>query len=98
MSLEVWSTIVVLNLAHGNFAHGDFDPRRLRERFGAEIRRRGWDDAGTQYRGGRAGGSGSHGMVLERHIFEPGPPAEARVLTVAVETPGGRTTVGIPLG
>jgi hypothetical protein len=98
VSLEVWSTIVVLNLAHGNFAHGDFDPRRLRERFGADIRWRGWDDAGTQYRGGRAGGSGSHGMFLERHIFQPGPPAEARVLTVAVETPGGRATVGIPLG
>lgn len=93
VSLEVWSTIVVLNLAHG-----DFDPRRLRERFGADIRWRGWDDAGTQYRGGRAGGSGSHGMFLERHIFEPGPPAEARVLTVAVETPGGRATVEIPIG
>ncbi|MEU4524371.1 hypothetical protein AB0F52_37320 [Amycolatopsis sp. NPDC024027] len=98
VSLEVWSTLLVLNLAHGNFAHGDFDPRRLRERFGADIRWRGWDDAGTQYRGGRAGGSGSHGMFLERHIFEPGPPAEARVLTVAVETPGGRATVEIPLG
>jgi hypothetical protein len=92
VSLEVWSSFVALTLAHV-----DGDPRWMRERW-LEVRWRGWDDAGTQYRGGGGGGGGSHGLIVERRTFEPGPPAEARVLTLAVESPGGQTTVVIPLG
>ncbi|KDN16001.1 hypothetical protein DV20_43370 [Amycolatopsis rifamycinica] len=93
VSLEVWSTFVVLTLAHSGV-----DPRRMREHFALRTDWRGWDDAGTQYRGGGGGGSGSHGLLVERRTFEPGPPAEARVLTLAAESPGGRATVVIPLG
>jgi hypothetical protein len=92
VSLEVWSTFVVLTLAHGGV-----DPRRVREHFALRTRWRGWDDAGTQYRGGSGGGSGSHGLLVERRVFEPGPPTEARVLTLAVESADSRATVVIPL-
>jgi hypothetical protein len=92
VSLEVWSAFVVLTASHG-----DGDPRRIRDRFRPDVHWRGWDDAGTQYRGGGGGGSGSHGLLVERRVFEPGPPAEARVLTLVVESPGGRATVPIPL-
>jgi hypothetical protein len=91
VSLEVWSAFVVLTAAYT-----DVDPRWLRERFGPRERWRGWDDAGTQYRGSGGGGSGSHGLLVDRRMFEPGPPAEARVLTVVIESPDGRATVEIP--
>ena len=93
VSLEVWSTFVVLTMAR----EGGDSPR-LRELFHLRTDWRGWDDAGTQYRGGGGGGSGSHGLLVERRTFEPGPPEEARVLTLAVESPGGQATVVIPLG
>ncbi|WP_410574616.1 hypothetical protein [Amycolatopsis sp. cmx-4-61] len=93
VSLEVWSSLVVLTMAHDGV-----DPRRVREHFALRTRWRGWDDAGTQYRGGGGGGSGSHGLLVERRIFEPGPPAEARVLTLAAESEDGQTTVEVPLG
>ncbi|MFB9688049.1 hypothetical protein [Amycolatopsis plumensis] len=94
VSLEVWSTFVVLSTARSGV-----DPRRMRELFHLRTVWRGWDDAGTQYRGtGGGGGSGSHGLLVERRTFEPGPPEEARVLTLAVESPGGQATVQIPLG
>lgn len=92
VSLEVWSTLIVVTVAHE-----DADPRRLRERFGPGVRWRAWDDAGTQYRGGGGGGSGSRGLFVERRMFEPGPPERARVLTVVVESADGRITVPIPL-
>lgn len=93
VSLEIWSTFVVLTMAHT-----DVDPRRMREHWALRTHWRGWDDAGTQYRGGGGGGSGSHGLLVERRTFEPGPPAEVRLLTLAAEFPGGRATVVIPLG
>jgi hypothetical protein len=92
VSLEVWSAFAVLTVSHG-----DFDPDRAREHFALRVRWRGWDDAGTQYRGGGRGGSGSHGLLVERHVFEPGPPDEARMLTLEVELSGSRATVAIPL-
>ncbi|EOD66277.1 hypothetical protein [Amycolatopsis vancoresmycina] len=92
VSLEVWSAFVVLTMAQEGF-----DPRRMRERFALRTRWRAWDDAGTQYRAGGGGGSGSHGLLVERRTFEPGPPAEARLLTVAVESADGEATVPIPL-
>jgi hypothetical protein len=93
VSLEVWSTFVALT-----FSHAYRDHRLLRDRFRPDIRWRGWDDTGTRYRGGGGGGSGANGLLVDRRTFEPGPPAEARVLTLAVEFPGGRATVEIPLG
>ncbi|WP_329045666.1 hypothetical protein OG738_29325 [Amycolatopsis sp. NBC_01488] len=90
MSLEVWSTQLVLNLAHV-----DVEPRRVRERFGAHWR--GWDDAGTQYQGGRSSGGGSHSLYTERRVFEPGPPEEARVATLVLESGDDRATVPIEL-
>ncbi|MGW4062453.1 hypothetical protein ACWEGE_29510 [Amycolatopsis sp. NPDC004747] len=92
VSLEVWSTFVVLTTAREGG-----ESRRMRELFHLRTVWRGWDDAGTQYRGGGGGGSGSHGLLVERRTFEPGPPAEARLLTLAVESPGGRATIPIPL-
>lgn len=90
--LEVWSTFLALNLVHVAI-----DMHRMRERFGPGVRWRGWDDAGTQYRGGGGGRSGSHVLFAERCVFEPGPPAEARVLTLVAEHPGGQITIPIPL-
>lgn len=90
VSLEVWSTQLVLNLAHV-----DVEPRRVRERFGAHWR--GWDDAGTQYQGGRSSGGGSHSLYTERRVFEPGPPEEARVATLVLESGDDRATVPIEL-
>lgn len=92
VSLEVWSAFVVLTVAHA-----DVDARRMREHLALRTQWRGWDDAGTQYRGGGGGGSGSHGLLVERRTFEPGPPEAARVLTLAVESAGGGATVVIPL-
>jgi hypothetical protein len=90
VSLEVWSAFVVLTVAHRGV-----DPRRLRDHFTADWR--GWDDVGTQYRGGRAGGSGSAALFVERRVFEPGPPEEARLLTVVVGSSGGPVTVVVPV-
>ncbi len=92
VSLEVWSTFVVLT-----FSHEYADPGRLRDRFRPDIRWRGWDDTGTQYRARGGGGTGSNGLLVNRRTFEPGPPAEARVLTLAVESPGGQATIPITL-
>ncbi|MGK3201898.1 hypothetical protein [Amycolatopsis sp. MEPSY49] len=92
VSLEVWSAFAVLTLAHG-----DVEPSRIREHLALRTRWRGWDDAGTQYRGGSRGGSGSHGLLVERLTFEPGPPDEARELTLAVESSGSQAAVVIPL-
>lgn len=92
VSLEVWSTFVVLSLAHI-----DVEVRRLRERFGPDVRWRGWDDVGTQYQGGGGSGSGSDALFVERRVFQPGPPERARVLTLVVDHAGGQITVSIPL-
>ncbi|HET6705945.1 hypothetical protein, partial [Amycolatopsis sp.] len=92
VSLEVWSTFVALT-----FSHGYRDHRLLRDRFRPDIRWRGWDDTGTQYRAGGGSGSGSHGLLVDRRTFEPGPPAEARILTLAVEYPGGQATIVLPI-
>ncbi|HEV8558195.1 MAG TPA: hypothetical protein VGR06_17620 [Actinophytocola sp.] len=92
VSLELWSTFLAVNLAHV-----DVDSRRRREHFGSSVRWHGWDDVGTRYRGGPAGGSGSHAVFFEKRVFEPGPPADARILTLIIEHPGGQVTVPIPL-
>jgi hypothetical protein len=90
LSLEVWSTFLALNLAYLNGG-------RMRDHFSPDVRWRGWDDAGTQYRGGGGGASGSHGLLVERRMFQPGPPPEARVLTLSIEQPDNETSFSIPL-
>ncbi|QKV72517.1 hypothetical protein [Amycolatopsis sp. Hca4] len=95
VSLEVWSAFVVLTFSH---EYEDRDPGRLRHRFRPDVRWRGWDDTGTQYRARGGGGTGSNGLLVDRRTFEPGPTAEARELTLAVEFPGGQDTVVVPLG
>jgi hypothetical protein len=92
VSLELWSTLLVLNLAYIDVAS-----LPLRERFGPGVRWYGWDDVGTQYRGGGGGGGGSHTLFVERRTFEPGPPEQARVLTLVVESDGDRIPVSIAL-
>jgi hypothetical protein len=71
-SLEVWSTFAALILAHVDVA-----PSRQRERFGPGVRWRGWDDAGTQYRGG--GGAGGQATVpIPLHASQDEPDTDAR--------------------
>jgi hypothetical protein len=93
ISLELWSTLIVLRLAYV----GEVDVRRFRERVGSNVGWRAWDDVGTQYAGGGGGASGSHGRVFEEKTFQPGPPAEARVLTLLIEDGHDRLTVPIQL-
>ncbi|HEX8629839.1 MAG TPA: hypothetical protein VF755_16880 [Catenuloplanes sp.] len=80
ISVEVWSSIVTLRLAHS-----DSDGRTLLNRLDSGHRWRGWDDAGTRFRGVGGGGSGSHGLFIEEVRFEPGPADNARTLTLLVE-------------
>lgn len=89
VSLEVWSSFLVLNLAHVGVD--------MPQRFGTTIRWRGWDDVGTQYRSVGSGASGMHGLVAERQRFGPSAPAAARTLTLVVEYPDGRADISIPL-
>jgi hypothetical protein len=83
ISVDVWSTMVTLRLAHS-----DSDGRTLLDRLSSRRRWRGWDDAGTQFRRVGGGGCGSHGLFIEEVVFEPGPADDARTVTVLVEQDG----------
>ncbi|MEC3980055.1 hypothetical protein [Amycolatopsis sp. H20-H5] len=74
VSLEVWSTFVLLRVAFPG-------PADRRE----QTRWRGWDDVGTQYRGGGGTSSGARGWIFEQVTLHPAPTDEARLLTLAVE-------------
>ncbi|MFE9749370.1 hypothetical protein ACFYOT_31040 [Saccharothrix saharensis] len=89
VSLELWSPYFVVNLVHFGV-----DLRQAHDPF---VPWRGWDDVGTQYRSAGSSASGSHAMIVARHVFEPGPPADARVLTLVVDHPDGQVTVPMPL-
>jgi hypothetical protein len=93
LCLEVWTTMLTLRLAH----RVDDPAGWARRRHGGDIRWRGWDDVGTQYRGGPGGGHGGHGWMIESCGFQPGPPEQATLITLQVEYPGGQATVPIPL-
>jgi hypothetical protein len=89
VSLELWSSFFVVNLVHfGVDAHRAHDPF---------VPWRGWDDVATQYRSRGSSASGSQAMTVQRRVFEPGPPADARVLTLVVDHPDGQVTVPVPL-
>jgi hypothetical protein len=100
ISLERWSTMFVLRLAHAD-PHAD-DLRSLDRMQARQKRWRGWDDAGTQYR--YRGGSGSLArrgrLSMENVVLEPGAPDEARTLTLAFdhETETERLTVALGTG
>jgi hypothetical protein len=90
--LEVWSTVLSLSLAYLDAEHGAFG-----HRYYADSQWRGWDDVGTQYRGGGGSGAGGGRVHQFRHTFIPGPPEGAREITLAVEHPDGGASVTIPL-
>jgi hypothetical protein len=92
ISLEVWSTFVGLNLAIIGL-----EPHQMRHRFGPYVRWRGWDDVGTQYQGTGGGASGLQGLFVARYVLTPGPPQEARALTIVIEHPGGQSEFSVPL-
>jgi hypothetical protein len=80
LSLDVWSTMLMLRLAHH-----DRDSRTLLNRLDSGHRWRGWDDAGTQFRRAGGSGGGSPQLFIEEVVFEPGPAEQARTLTIRVE-------------
>ncbi|MFG1914546.1 hypothetical protein [Micromonospora sp. NPDC048898] len=96
ISLERWSTMVVVRLAYaGTDARGPGSPASMHGR----LRQwRGWDDAGTQYRAGGGSGEGRGGLFVETVVFEPGPPDEARTLTLAYDRDGGSERFAVALG
>jgi hypothetical protein len=92
--LERWSAMLVLRLAYAD--PGD---RLLLDHFRTQRERwRGWDDAGTQYRGGSIRGSGTHGLFMEDLLFEPGTPDEARTLTLCVDSDGQTKRLTVTFG
>ncbi|MEU7754970.1 hypothetical protein [Micromonospora sp. NPDC049171] len=96
ISLERWSTMVVVRLAYaGTDAR---DPGSLDGMHARLGRWRGWDDAGTQYRAGGGSGEGRGGLFVETVVFEPGPPDEARTLTLAYDRDGGSERCTVALG
>jgi hypothetical protein len=93
ISLEVWSTFLRLNLAHG----GE-DNHRMTECFERGVKWRGWDDAGTQYRDAGGSGSSVQSLHARNRVFTPGPADHARLLTLVVDHGDGPVTLEIPLG
>jgi hypothetical protein len=83
ISLDVWSTTLTLRLAHS-----DPDSRALMSRLDNGHRWRGWDDAGTQFRGAGGSSGGSNSLVLEHVMFEPGPATHARTLALRLDHDG----------
>jgi len=92
ISLEVWSTFLRLNLAHG----GE-DNHRMTECFERGVKWRGWDDAGTQYRDAGGSGSSVQSLHARNRVFTPAPADHARLLTLVVDHADGPVTLQIPL-
>ena len=80
VSLEVWSTIVVLRTARELSAVEH--RQELLTRSGVRTVDA-WDDAGTRYRHRGMSGSGMHGLHFEQWTFEPGPADHATEVTFA---------------
>lgn len=95
VSLEVWSTMLILRSAMPS--EHDWDPRTVVQFWDSGRRWRAWDDAGTQYRSTSGDSSSIHDMFVESRTFYPGPPEEARFLTVIVEHPEDHVAVELPL-
>jgi hypothetical protein len=94
ISLERWSTMLVLRLAYA-----DPDRRLLHDRgYSPRERWHGWDDVGTQYQGRGVGGTSGPGLYSERLVFQPGAPDEARTLTLSVDREGETRRLTVALG
>ncbi|GIJ66896.1 hypothetical protein [Virgisporangium ochraceum] len=87
LSLEVWSTILVLRTARVLSA-SEHRRELLAGSGGRTVDA--WDDAGTRYRPRGLTGSGTHGLHFEQWTFEPGPADHAAEVTFA--TGGTRFT------
>ncbi|MBM7494371.1 hypothetical protein JOD64_005593 [Micromonospora luteifusca] len=96
VSLERWSTMVVVRLAYAGT--GTRDPGSLDSIQVRMKRWRGWDDAGTQYRYRSGSVERRGGLFMETVVFEPGAPDEARTLTLAFDHDGGPERFTVALG
>jgi hypothetical protein len=91
VSLEVWSTMLIVRTAR---AEGqDEPPSFLTE----QMRWRGWDDAGTEYRSNSGTGASWNSLIVDSRMYEPGPPDEAKTFTMVVEHPDHQALVELPL-
>jgi hypothetical protein len=91
VSLEVWSTMLVVRTAR---PHDQEEPPTFLD---PRLRWRGWDDAGTEYRSNTGTGSTWHNLRVDSRMYEPGPPDEARIFTMVVEHPDHQAVVELPL-
>jgi hypothetical protein len=93
ISVDVWTTQVQLHLGY------PATPDQMRQRFRANGSRP-WhivDDAGTTYRHTGGTGADSNGLYFERVSFAPGPPIQARTLTLihGIDTDARQWTVAL---
>ncbi|TCO55111.1 hypothetical protein [Actinocrispum wychmicini] len=91
VSLEVWSTMLVVRTARTY--DEDDQPKYL----DARLRWRGWDDQGTEYRSNSSTGSLWPQLIVDNRMYEPGPPDDARIFTVVAEHPTAQAVVELPL-
>lgn len=80
LSLEVWSTILVLRTVRV-LSVAEHRQELLARSGGRTVDA--WDDAGTRYRPRGMTGSGTHGLHFEQWTFEPGPAGHATEVTFA---------------
>jgi hypothetical protein len=95
ISVEVWSSMLILRSAVPS--DDDWSPETMVKFWDSRSRWRAWDDAGTQYRSTGSGSTGVQDIQLESRTFYPGPPEDARLLTLIVEHPEHQVAVEIPL-
>lgn len=91
ISLEVWSSMIVVRTARGY--DEDDQPKYL----DARLRWRGWDDMGTEYRSNSSTGTLWPQLIVDNRMYEPGPPDDARTFTVVAEHPSAQAVVELPL-
>jgi hypothetical protein len=91
VSLEVWNTMVVVRTARANDQE---EPPGLVD---DQLRWRGWDDIGTEYRSNTGTGANWNSLIVCSRLYEPGPPDEAKIFTMVVEHPGHQALVELPL-
>lgn len=96
ISLELWSTMLVLRTAvQAN--DDDWDHETAVKFWDARSRWRAWDDTGTEYRTTTSTATNADDIQIESRIFYPGPPEEARFLTLVVEHPEHQAQLELPL-
>ncbi|MBP2325289.1 hypothetical protein JOF56_005674 [Kibdelosporangium banguiense] len=95
VSLEVWSTMLILRSAVPT--DHDWTPDTMIKFWDSRWRWRAWDDTGTQYRSTDSASSSLQDVVVDSRTFYPGPPEEARMLTLIVEHHEHQVAVEIPL-